>query len=53
MSGSLESYVGQPVIIVSCDGRCFSGTLKGKFNLNSLRRMNGKQLVKCVNITYY
>lgn len=30
MSGSLESYVGQPVIILSCDGRCFSGTLKGK-----------------------
>ncbi|CRK88511.1 CLUMA_CG002203, isoform A [Clunio marinus] len=29
MSGSLESYVGQPVIILSCDGRCFSGTLKG------------------------
>lgn len=31
MSGSLESYVGQPVIILSCDGRCFSATLKGKF----------------------
>jgi len=29
MSNSLESYVGQPVIILSCDGRCFSGTLKG------------------------
>lgn len=30
MSATLESYVGHPVIIVSCDGRCFSGTLKGK-----------------------
>jgi hypothetical protein len=30
MSNSLENYVGQPVIILSCDGRCFSGTLKGK-----------------------
>jgi hypothetical protein len=30
MSGNLENYVGHPVIILSCDGRCFSGTLKGK-----------------------
>ncbi|CAG9807933.1 unnamed protein product [Chironomus riparius] len=29
MSGTLESFVGKPVLIVSCDGRCFSGTLKG------------------------
>ncbi|KAG5670165.1 hypothetical protein PVAND_000446 [Polypedilum vanderplanki] len=29
MSGSLESFVGQSVMIISCDGRCFSGTLKG------------------------
>lgn len=32
MSASLEQYVGHSVIIVSCDGRCFSGLLKGNFN---------------------
>lgn len=31
MSGGLDNYVGHPVIIISCDGRCFSGTLKGSF----------------------
>lgn len=29
MSGTLETFVGKSVMIVSCDGRCFSGTLKG------------------------
>lgn len=33
MSGSLEPFVGQPVVIISCDGRCFSGVLKGKFKV--------------------
>lgn len=38
MSNSLESYVGQPVIILSCDGRCFSGTLKGNLNVFDFRK---------------
>lgn len=30
MSNNLDQYVGHPVVIISCDGRCFSGVLKGK-----------------------
>lgn len=51
MSGSLESYVGQPVIILSCDGRCFSGTLKGKIRNCDLWNA-GINILQCLRYSW-
>jgi len=42
MSGTLESFVGKSVLIVSCDGRCFSGTLKGKISISFYQNSKDK-----------